>query len=51
MQVNDRDRSILELAEHRIADVLHDEPAVDDALAGLQVDAALARAGEAVPRG
>lgn len=45
------DRSILELAEHRIADVLHDEPAVDDALAGLQVDAALARAGEAVPRG
>ena len=27
------------------------EPTVDDALAGLQVDAALARAGEAVPRG
>lgn len=45
------DRSILELAEHRIEDVLHDEPTVDDALAGLQVDAALTRAGEAVPRG
>lgn len=27
------------------------EPTVDDALAGLRVDAALARAGEAVPRG
>lgn len=45
------DRSILELAEHRITDVLHDEPTVDGAIAGLQVDAALARAGEAVPRG
>lgn len=45
------DRSILELAEHRIEDVLHDEPSVDDALAGLQADAVLTRAGEAVPRG
>lgn len=38
----------LELTEMRITDALR-EPTVDDALAGLQVDAALTRAGEAVP--